>query len=526
MRRRVAGAGHPAGRPPRGRLGGFTLPGLGLSSLPPAMARAAGTPIAAFALFVALGAAAWWSAGEVRADSRLPLTACHLEDLSEQVLCGSYTVHEDRARRQGRTIDLQIAVLPALRRPARPDPLFILAGGPGQGARRYARVVSRSFRALRRTRDIVLVDLRGMGGSHALECRQADDELARLSDPPVDPRVCLSRLETDADVRLYTTPAAMEDLDEIRRAMGYDRINLWGGSFGTRAALIYARAFPSAVRMAVLDGAAPFELAIPTHMAEDGERALGLLAASCGTEPACAVRYPRLRASIDALLRQLDRAPVTFTLAHPRTGLQSQVRLTRDSVAALLRVLLYSPSHVSLLPFAVSEAIAGRVAPLVTLYAEGMAWSVDTMAVGTTLSILCSEDLPRVDTQRAEAASAATFVGGAEVRTWRQLCAAWPRGASPDVTDAVGPVPVPALVLSGDRDPATPPRWGELMRRYFTTSRHLVVNGAAHNVSFSGCAPELIARAMEDGLQALEEARCVDAIQLPAIVPGVTGPLP
>jgi pimeloyl-ACP methyl ester carboxylesterase len=171
-----------------------------------------------------------------RSPGRVPLRPCHLEHLAEEVLCGEHDVVEDRSARSGRRIQIRFAILPARRRPARPDPLFVFAGGPGQGARAYAGLAARFFKGVRRTREIVLVDLRGTGDSHALTCAQPADEieqLARLTDTASPVGECVRDL--DADPRQYTHLAALADVDDIRQGLAYDHINLWGGSWGTRA---------------------------------------------------------------------------------------------------------------------------------------------------------------------------------------------------------------------------------------------------------------------------------------------------
>ncbi|HSC28641.1 MAG TPA: alpha/beta fold hydrolase, partial [Vicinamibacterales bacterium] len=187
----------------------------------------------------------------------LPLVPCHLESLAEQVLCGVHDVYEDRDAASGRRIPIHVAVLPPLRRSAAPDPLVIMAGGPGQGARSYAGLAARYFRQVRRSRAIVLVDLRGTGASNPLECPGAQDEIVALGRGADlflgSPRDCASGL--DADVRHYTHAAALADLEDVRLRLGFDRVNLWGGSWGTRAALLYALTYPHAVRSLVLDGA-------------------------------------------------------------------------------------------------------------------------------------------------------------------------------------------------------------------------------------------------------------------------------
>lgn len=445
----------------------------------------------------------------------MPLAPCHIEGFSEEVLCGTHRVFEDRAAGTGRTIDLKVAVVPALRREGAPDPLFILAGGPGQGATKYGPLIPAAFREVRKTRDVVLVDLRGTGGSNPLGC-ELGDPLEMIEGGDIDAVSCLRKLK--GDPRLYTTEPAMDDLDEVRAALGYEWINLWGGSYGTRAALVYARRHPERVRTVVLDGAAPFEIALPLHNARGAQRALDRLVADCAAEPACRGAYPRLREEIAEVLAGL---PVRTSLRHPRTGRPVEMTVTRGGFASGLRGMLYTPAHASLLPWVIRSARQGDFAPFATLSLETAAWSTETMSLGLTLSVLCSEDVHRIRDDEAEREVRGTFLGDFEIEAWRRMCERWPRGPVPSMDGP--PLRVPALILSGNLDPVTPPRWGEAMKKHFPGALHVVVPGTAHNTSMTGCVPDLIARFIE---QQEIDTSCVRKIRRPPFVIDPSGTAP
>lgn len=457
----------------------------------------------------------------------LHLRPCHLDGLAEVVRCGAYEVAEDSARPDGRRISLQLAVLPAVSRRAEPDPIFLLAGGPGQGARALAALANAMFRVARRHRDLVLVDLRGTGDSNPFRCPPLTDPVVQAAEGhplAVDVETCLQSFA--GDPRLYTHEQAMTDLDAVRAALGYERINLWGGSYGTRAALIYARRFPERVRAAILDGAAPLDIRFPLSVPADGQRALDRLLADCAKESACAAAYPMLGNELAALLDRLEREPVRVSVAHPRTGEPLALTLDRHALAMSLRVALYSTEHSSLVPFLVHRAAAGDFAPLVALAERGVSWSFDTMAQGTTLSVLCSEDVPRLTEGEIAAQSKGTFLGRAEIDEWRAICARWPVATLPRDVDIVHPLAIPALILSGELDPVTPPRWGEAMAKQFPRGTHVVVPGAAHNVSYLGCVPELMARFLERGTADGLDTACVAENRRPPFFISAAGPSP
>lgn len=455
--------------------------------------------------------------------SRIAPGPCHVKDFEEEVLCGTLRVPENRATRAGRSIDLHVAVLPALRPESAPDPLFILAGGPGQGARSYALLVQSAFKEVRRARDVVLVDVRGTGASNPLDC-DLGDPLEFLEREVIDPSPCLRKLK--GDPRFYTSEPIVDDLDDVRAALGYERINLWGGSYGTRAALVYARRHANRVRSVVLDGAAPFELEMPLYNAWGAQRALDRLLADCAAEPACRAAFPRLREEIGEVLARLDRAPVEVSLRHPQTDRPVNLRVSRSAFTSGIRGMLYVPTHASLIPYMVHAAAQGDFSPMAALSLQTAAWSTETMSLGMTLSVVCAEDVQRITDAEAEREVRGTFLGDSEIRMWRQMCSRWPRGPLPAEVDRVRPLPMPALILSGDLDPVTPPRWGEAMKAHFPAGLHVVVPGTGHNTSTTGCVPDLIAGFIEKGSAAGLDTKCVKNVRRPPFVIDPSGTAP
>jgi pimeloyl-ACP methyl ester carboxylesterase len=487
--------------------------------------------IGAAAVVITVGAAS--CAGPGKAGDRtapeptLELSPCHLDRLAEQVQCGVLEVYEDREAAAGRRIPIHVAVLPSLRRRAEPDPLFILAGGPGQGARSYASIAARYFKQVRRTRAIVLVDLRGTGASGPLTCPRPEDEMqsfASLADAGLGfAAACAAQL--DADPRHYTHQNALADLDEVRRRLGYETINLWGGSWGTRAALLYALRYPESARRLVLDGAVPLDLGFPRSASPDADRALEALHDRCMADPSCAETFPDGRSELDALLQRLDAEPHTVQLPHPRTGAPVEMTMTRAAVAEVARVALYTPTDTARLLQIIRHGSTGDFGPLAAQAIFSASFTTDGMALGATMAILCSEDLPLADSAGIEADAAGSFGGTIYADVWRERCRSWPAGPGiPDDLPATSPAP--ALILSGRLDPVTPLRWGEVMARHFSSSRHVVVPGAAHNASFTGCVPDLIATFLASDTADPIDDTCASDVAPPPIVTGDHGGWP
>jgi pimeloyl-ACP methyl ester carboxylesterase len=460
----------------------------------------------------------------------LALTPCRLKG-GVQAECGVFDVPEDRKSPGGRHLKLKVAVIRALARDAKPDPLFMLAGGPGQAATEaIPELAQYAFERVHRSRDIVLVDQRGTGSSNPLKCKlvKADAKLAeRLADsgyPKERLQECLKGY--DADPRYYTTSIAMQDLDELRAALGYAQIDLWGGSYGTRAALVFLREHPQSVRAVVLDGVAPTTMRLPLHFAEDAQRAMELLFANCAAEAPCAKAWPDLPARFKKQVDALAQSPVKTTVADPLTGERTEVTITHQAFTGVLRAVLYQPWQAALVPLIVGRAEAGDYSPLVAL---GSTWSDatgDSMALGMMLSVLCAEDVPRFDDADLARHTKDTFFGAAIIQSFREGCAGWPRGeAVPGFGEPVRS-DKPVLLLSGELDPVTPPSWAEEAKKTLSRSAHFTVPGVGHGASAVGCVPRLISDFLDKGSVDGLDGGCVGKQKRPPFFVTFAGPTP
>lgn len=455
------------------------------------------------------------------------LRPCTSEEGPTDAYCGTYTVYENRETRQGRTLDLRIVVLPALGNDARPDPVFFLAGGPGQGAAQMARGIRELFRRLQAERDIVLVDQRGTGKSAPLDCPSDTNSLSVLNESDDDGLARLAQCLAgfDADVRLYTTTVAMDDLDEVRAHLGYDRINLYGGSYGTRAALVYLRQHEARVRTMVLDGVAPPGMRLPLFFARDAQRALDKLFADCEADQSCRSLHPDLAARTRRLFERLDKTPVRVRLTHPRTGEAGEVTVNTAFVGNVVFAALYSPMMAAIVPELLKRAEANDFQGLLALALANEA-AGENMAIGMQLSVICAEDYPRI-TPADHRRESADHVFGAHLLTARmKACEFWPKGAVPASYYEPVRSRVPTLLLSGDLDPVTPPSWAEQVREHLPTSRHIIVPGTGHGVLTTGCGVRLvrdfIQRGSADGL----DTSCVGTIRRPRFFLSPAGPDP
>ena len=455
------------------------------------------------------------------------LHPCATDEGPTDAYCGTYRVFENRETRQGRTIDLKIVVLPALGNEPKADPLFFLAGGPGQGAAQLARPLRELFRRVQTDRDIVFVDQRGTGESHSLDCKSDDESLAALSEPLETSmarlRKCLDGL--DADVRLYTTTIAMDDLNDVRQHLAYDKINLYGGSYGTRAALVYLRRHEPTVRSMIIDGVAPPDMRLPLFMARDGQRALDQLLADCEADPGCRAKHPNLGARLRVLVGALDKAPLKTRLTHPRTGIAEDIAVDGEFVANVIFSALYSPVISSLLPELIDRAERHDFQGLLALATIGAAGD-DNMSIGMQLSVVCAEDFPRITPDQIARESQGTVFATHLLKARMQACEFWPKGnVDPSFYEPVKSS-VPTLVLSGELDPVTPPNWGESVLPHLANAKHIVVPATGHGAMSTGCGMRLM-RAFIDAASAEGlDTSCLQTLKRPPFFLTPAGPDP
>lgn len=453
----------------------------------------------------------------------LQLSPCQVPDVAGEARCGTFTVPEDRRSGGGRTLALKVVVLPALGSERRPDPLFVLAGGPGEAATSMSAFVASGFDRLRQHRDIVLVDQRGTGASNLLQCELGplDARIKALTtlDIPVDVlRACRAELEKRADLRHYTTPEAMDDLDALRAALGYEQINLYGGSYGTRSAFVYIRQHPEHVRTATLRAIAPVDMKALLPAARHAQRAFDGLVADCAADAACASAYPRLAEQLAQVLERLAAKPVVLRVPNPRTGATEEVQVTRDVFAGALPFLLADPRGASMIPLLIHSAHAGEFAPFAQVVAPMGAGYSDFLSLGMALTVLCSEDGAAIQEDAIRPETAGTFIGDVRVRNQLRACREWPRGEIPAGYYAPLRSEHPVLMISGELDPIDGLDLAQGAAVHLPNARHVIIPRGSHQPQFPGCLNGLMQDFVEAGSARELDFSCVRELRRPAFV--------
>jgi pimeloyl-ACP methyl ester carboxylesterase len=411
--------------------------------------------------------------------------------------CSTLSVPESRSTQSSRMIELAVAWVPSTAKKPAADPVVLLAGGPGQSALQAFPTAYPAFREILRQRDVLLVDQRGTGGSRPLECPHTLDEatLREFDSAGVDEArrltaACRDEIGPDVDLRAYTTGDYIADLEAVRRALGVAQFNLIGGSYGTRVGLEYLRRHPGAVRTLVLDSVVPPTLILGADHARNLERAVDAEFARCQADAECTQRFGSPRAKLDELRARLRAQPQPVTYRDPLTNELQQGKLTEAALTSVVRFYSYAPQLFGMVPMLLAEAVAGRYDMLMAQSRMMEQLVGEQIYIPLQLSVSCSEDAPWM---RVDPADAGTILGTDFIAYAKAQCEVWPQAQVPGDFHQPVQSDQPVLLLSGELDPVTPPRYGEEVHRTLPRSRHFVLRGQGHGVMGVGCTPRLIA---------------------------------
>jgi len=462
--------------------------------------------------------------------NRIDFSNCSLTlpgtSLTASARCGSLEVAENPADPDGRKISLKIAVAPATGKSTEPDPVFFFAGGPGQAATETWVMIRSTLNKIRKKRDIVMIDQRGTGGSNQLACKsEVEEDLNQEIDFDLvrsETEKCLAAL--DGDPRFYTTTIAMGDYNQVREAMGYDKINIMGVSYGTRSAQVYLRLFPETVRSVTLDSVVPMQLALGQEHALMLDRSVETVFADCAADEACNSRFPEGFEELNRLFMQLQRQPREITITDPVSGMPRQMLLSAETLGVAIRFLSYASETQALLPLLVHEAVTtgdlSRLASQAILVMSGLS---EMLSKGLELSVMCSEDYPFMD---LSADYGQTLLGNLMMKIVDLQCRIWPHGDVPDGFHEPVRSDLPVLLMSGERDPVTPPLYAAQVAETFPNSLNLVARGQSHSVMKNVCLRDITTAFIEKGAVEDLDTACVAKILPAPFFTSLLGPDP
>lgn len=442
-------------------------------------------------------------------------------------LCSTFTRPENPNDREGKTIDIFVAKFPAKQANAQKDAFTVIQGGPGGSSIDLYLSYQSLFEGIRTKRDIIVVDQRGTGRSNILLCPDLKNEVASSFDAlktQALARRCMNGL--DADLSFYTTSMAVQDLDAIRMAAGYEQLNIYGVSYGTRVAQHYLRRFPERVRSLILDGVVDVNINLAGgEIARQAQAAFDQVAKRCAMLDTCEQQFGDIGHKFNDLRQELEKKPATVSLSHPTSGNMITQEMTQEDLLGTVRMMSYSSEQLALLPMLISQAHSGNLAPL---FAQSIMISdslSNSYAVGMGHSVICAEDAPFVSTDDLLNLDE-TYLGPQMALAIEAICEVWPQGHVDDDFRAPIDSEKPVLILSGETDPITPPKNGVKANQMFKNSRHIVVPGHGHGVISRGCVPHLALNFVDQASFDEFDEECVSReIEVPFFL-DFTGPTP
>jgi pimeloyl-ACP methyl ester carboxylesterase len=408
------------------------------------------------------------------------LESCSVPGVERSARCGAIQVPENPYRPGSRKLDIHFAVFPASNGHALPDPIVPLLGGPGESAIEAGQMFVERLAPMLNDRDLLLVDQRGTGESGALRCRfySPDNPAENLQNlfPPARVESCAKELAKHADLTQYSYRRFADDLEKVRRTLGYGPLNLFSGSYGTRAAQVFIRAYPGSVRTIYLGSVVPIDIAIPLPFAKAAQSTLESTFAACGADTSCHSTFPHLRDEFSQIMERLASGHVFVKV--PGDG--RRVAMSNGRVAEWLRSLLYRPSSAARLPWLVDRASKGDWAPIVKGILDDARGADSDLSFGLFLSITCSDDVPFVRPEEVATATRNTFLGDWRLRQQEAACKLWPHSVA-----AVGdrkPIhtKIPTMFVTGDSDGGTPLWFTEHAAPGFQNHVEVIMSNRGH----------------------------------------------
>ncbi|MGX9462760.1 alpha/beta hydrolase [Shewanella sp. A14] len=424
-------------------------------------------------------------------------STCYLDGLDEQFQCGKITVPENPKQPQGKQIDIHFAILPAIKNTHPDEALLAIAGGPGQSAIENAAGFNRMLSKVRQQRDILLIDQRGTGQSNILTCEDDTASLLSMNDDDLDiitmTEKCLSQI--DADIAQYGSNIALTDFEAVRQYLGYQKLHLYGISYGSRMAQLYMRHYPEALLTVTLDGVVPMQQSV-VAIGDSIERGLNVLWRDCKSTPACQQQFPDLVDEYNKVDQLLANAPISQQVRDPQTDEPSDFLLTRGKFSSAIRMAMYMANIRALIPHAIHQAAQGNYQPILGIYT--LTADSAGIAMGMHASVVCGEDIHRITDQMRKDAKE-SYISGNMLEGLEKTCQAWPMPKVDDNFSEPIHSDIPTLLLSGELDPATPPNWGALAQEKLTKSKHFIAPYATHGVAGQSCGNDLVAQLVDQG---------------------------
>lgn len=453
--------------------------------------------------------------------------------------CGYLVVPEDRSNPENsNSIRLAVAVFKTDNPNPQPDPVIYLDGGPGGSS---LETIQFSFGSIYEPflaeRDVIAFDQRGVGQSEpALDCQELTDYSYEILDDELttDEYVegfknasiaCGERLQAEGiDLAAYNTVQSAADVNDLRAVLGYEQLNLFGISYGTRLALTVMRDFPEAVRSSIIDSVVPLQGSGFDDIL-NGLRAYDELFAACAGDTACDTKYPNLGDVFYGLIDQLNAEPVNVTVPNLSGGSPLTALVSGNTFAGLVFQALYSESLIGALPENIYNVQEGKYSFLSSMILLQLL-QLDSISYGMFFSANCSDDylFDTADSitavleslpERLRGFAREALIDPAQL----EICTAWGTRQPDPLENQAVVSEIPTLVVAGQFDPITPPANAQLAAETLSNSFYVEVPGVGHGVIPSNACTQGIAAAFVNDPSTAPDSACLNDLPPVAFVP-------
>ena len=329
--------------------------------------------------------------------------------------------------------------------------------------------------------------------------------------PVAKVKQCYDSLSKIADLTQYTTTNAVIDLEEIRKWLGYGKINIYGLSYGTRVALVYMKMFPNSIESCILWSPVPTYARMPLYHAQFAQNTIELLFENCRKDSLCNYAYPRLKKEFNSLMLRMKRNPVTFKQIDS-LGNSKNIMISWNTFQNKLRTFMYAPSGMRKIPYIIHQAYMGDFASFISLYPN----EVDTsnfIAEGFYLCVTCTEDVPYIKPREIKFLTDNTFMGTYRIDQQTGACAQWIRGNVPNDFFKPTITDIPTLILSGLYDPVTPVSSAREIASHLSNSTLVIIPEMSHTIdglSNPECFDEICLRFINNPFNPKLTFDCID----------------
>ena len=443
-----------------------------------------------------------------------------LSGISDSVYEGYHEVFENRSTNSGKTIMLYIIVIPSINKTNSP-PIFMIEGGPGLSVTNGAAFYADKKNPYRQNNDVVLIDVRGTGKSNPLHCpslQQKENLQQQLDEmyPAEKVKACNELLSKENDLQQYNTTNVVQDLEEIRTWLGYEKIHIYGLSYGTRICLQYMRMYPQSLSSSVLWSPVPTYARMPLYHAKFAQQALEKTWNDCSSDSMCNKNYPNISNEFNSLMKRLKQKPADY-IFKDSDGTAEHITVSWDAFETKIRSLMYAPAGIHTIPFVVHEAWKNNLRPFIDLFPKENFFD-DFLAEGFYLCVTCTEDVPFIKSSEISLETRQTFMGSYRIQQQLQACANWTKGTLPSIFLQPVTSNVPTLIISGSFDPVTPTAWAKEIAATLPNSTLVVIPYMSHlfdGLSNEECFDNIVADFITNGNYQKLKTGCVNEMKPP-----------